>query len=450
MGLQPDVGAASGAAGGGGGGGGGGPTRPHSSRDRRHFVQIEALTGLPHADVAQDILCRLAADCEPLMNAHAGWRGVPSLFEIYPADGRGPRGAPLPKDLDSIRGSLGGYTRPGIEICVVLRDETRPDTFLVYAQVLDVMLHELAHQSYGNHGPGFGALWTKLQQEYMHFRTQRMLGSALAWGASPRAESFSIEGSSYGVGINTSGAFRVNTQTKKERYTGALYLAPTMSAAATRKAHFSVVAALDEGQRLGQFGAGGGGFVLGTGERVGGPPGAAPGSRKRKPTKKKLREIMAAAAETRTRPAPPLVAAPRETILSRLVKKHAEAGASSSSASAPAKPASSPKIAADDIIELFSSQEDAEVLKEASLAQSIVDLSESPASPVSGGEAKRQRAAAEDSRPESLLDDPREDEDQASSVDAEAAPIELESQDWGGGLGCGCDEADDVIIELLE
>ncbi len=446
MGLQRDLGAsgAGGGASGGGGGGdhgdrGGGPARPHSSRDRRHFLQIEALTGLPHADVAQDILCRLAADCEPLMNAHSGWRGVPSLFEIYPADGRGPRGAPLPKDLDSIRGSLGGYTRPGIEICVVLRDETRPDTFLVYAQVLDVMLHELAHQSYGNHGPGFGALWTKLQQEYMHFRAQRMLGSASAWGASPRAESFSIEGSSYGVGINTSGAFRVNTQTKKERYSGALYLAPTMSAAATRKAHFSVVADLDEGQRLGQFGAGGGGYVLGTGERVGGPPaagGAAPGPRKRKPTKKKLREIMATAAETRTRTVQPLVAKPRETVLSRLVKHASDTGASSSSASAQAKPVVTSKIAADDVIELFSSQEDSDLPKEASLAHSLVDLSESPASPASGGEAKRQRTAAEE-------DDPRED-------DEDAAPIEVESQDWGGGLGCDCDEADDVIIELLE
>jgi hypothetical protein len=118
------------------------------------------------------------------------------------------------------------------------------------------------------------------------------------------------------------------------------------------------------------------------------------------------------------------------------VKHASETGASSSSASAQAKPVVTSKIAADDVIELFSSQEDSDLPKEASLAHSLVDLSESPASPASGGEAKRQRTAAEE-------DDPRED-------DEDAAPIEVESQDWGGGLGCDCDEADDVIIELLE
>jgi hypothetical protein len=88
-------------------------------------VQVEALPALPHAAVAHSILCRLAADAEPLLNAHPKWRPIPSLFEIDPARGVGPRGRPLPPSLDRVRGSLGGYTLPGVEICVVLRDETR-------------------------------------------------------------------------------------------------------------------------------------------------------------------------------------------------------------------------------------------------------------------------------------------------------------------------------------
>ena len=128
------------------------------------FGTIEALRALPHADIALDILRKLAADVEPLLAAHK-WRPIPSLFEIYPVGNLGPRGAALPKSLERVRDRLGGYTHPGVEICLVLRDEHRADTFIVYAQLVDTFLHELAHQSYGNHGPGFAKLWTTLRRE---------------------------------------------------------------------------------------------------------------------------------------------------------------------------------------------------------------------------------------------------------------------------------------------
>jgi hypothetical protein len=269
-----------------------------------HFLEIASLPGLPHADLAHDILCRLAADVEPLMLLHK-WRSIPSLLEIYPPSGKGPRGAALPPSLDKVRGSLGGYTNPGVEICIVMRDESRVGTFLVYAQLLDVMLHELAHQSYHNHGPGFARLWTTLQQEFLQNKARRMLGRATAWGGSPRAETWSLDDVSYAVGIATSGAVRINSQTSdKERITGALYLAPSMSAKQSAKVHFGVLAAHSDGNTL--------------------VPAAEPGKRKRKPAKKQLRELMARAVEARLR-----ASAPRDvsSLYSRIAPAASRAGA---------------------------------------------------------------------------------------------------------------------------
>ena len=262
------------------------------------FTTIIALAALPHRDVAEDILRRLAADVEPLINTHTGWRPIPQLFEIYPSANLGPRGAPLPPSLERIRGRLGGYTHPGKEICMVLRDESRADTFIVYAQLLDTFLHELAHQSYGNHGPGFSKLWTTLQQEYLLHKSRGLLGAPTSRGAGARAAAWGIDSVSYGVGIPTSGAFRVNTQTGGERYSGAFHLAPGMGGKAATKAHFGALSALSAGFKLEDGGGGGGsgsgsgsgggggaaafygsGRVLGSGARVAGsalpPPGAA-------------------------------------------------------------------------------------------------------------------------------------------------------------------------------
>lgn len=194
--------------------------RMAQGRASSFFSAIIALDALPHPSIALDILKKLAADVEPILNTHTGWRPVPALFEIYPARNLGPLGAPLPPSMERIRGRLGGYTHPGKEICLVLRDEEAAGTFIVYAQLLDTFLHELAHQSYGNHGPGFAKLWTTLQQEYMLFRKNGMLGKPSSRGASPRVAEWGLESVSYGVGVKTSAAFRVNTQTGKERYSG--------------------------------------------------------------------------------------------------------------------------------------------------------------------------------------------------------------------------------------
>ena len=66
------------------------------SRASTFFTFIQALPSLPHADVAADILKKLAADVEGILNTHHTWRAVPSLFEIYPPANLGPLGAPLP------------------------------------------------------------------------------------------------------------------------------------------------------------------------------------------------------------------------------------------------------------------------------------------------------------------------------------------------------------------
>ena len=264
------------------------------------FTTIAALNapGLPHPDVANDILRRLAADVEPILNTHKGWRPVPALFEIYPQRNLGPLGAPLPPSMERVRGRLGGYTHPGREICLVLRDEDSPATFMVYAQLLDTFLHELSHQSYGNHGPGFSKLWTTLQQEYLLYKTRGLLGKPCSRGASARVAEWGLDSVSYGVGVRTSGAFRVNMQTGKARFSGALDLAPSMDKKKETKTHFAAMEAIGGGQRLG--GA------------------AAPGARR--PTKKALAKLVAAAA------------------LSRV------AAASAAAAAAAAAPPSSPEI----------------------------------------------------------------------------------------------------------
>ena len=94
---------------------------------------------------------------------------------------------------------------------------------------------------------------------------------------------------------------------------GSLHLAPSMSAMQTRKAHFGALKSIDAGHALGGEGGGagggaGGGYTLGSGQRVSGTGGAgavsiAPGGaavkRKRRPTKAKLRVMMAEAALAR-------------------------------------------------------------------------------------------------------------------------------------------------------
>jgi len=122
---------------------------------------------------------------------------------------------------------------------------------------------------------------------------------------------------SYGVGIPTSGAFRINNQTSTERVSGALHLAPTLDSKRERKIHFSALEGMlgpgkstNDGEST--FAPGSRGYVLGS--SIFAPKAAdegGKGAKKRRVTKKQRREILAQAAESRVSKAAQVGAAGR-------------------------------------------------------------------------------------------------------------------------------------------
>ncbi|KXX74344.1 DNA-dependent metalloprotease WSS1 [Madurella mycetomatis] len=117
----------------------------------RFDVPIRAFThmrGLPWQEEALSKLKLLGALVTPIMRAR-GWK-VGELAELY---------------QDDEPNLLGLNCERGVWIKVRLRTAGKPDDFLHFGEVLDTMLHELAHCAYMDHSDKFQALWDQLRDE---------------------------------------------------------------------------------------------------------------------------------------------------------------------------------------------------------------------------------------------------------------------------------------------
>ncbi|TVY44583.1 DNA-dependent metalloprotease [Lachnellula occidentalis] len=99
-------------------------------------------------DEALQKLKKIASLVKPIIRAR-NWR-VGVLAEFYPDD----------KNL------LGINQNRGQKICLRLRYPGDKDQFIPHEQVVDTMLHELAHNEIGPHNAAFHALWDQLRKEF--------------------------------------------------------------------------------------------------------------------------------------------------------------------------------------------------------------------------------------------------------------------------------------------
>ena len=120
-----------------------------ASRELEPLVNnFEHLSDKRRASEALEKLKKIASLVKPLMRQR-NWR-VGTLAEFYPQE----------------RNLLGLNINQGQKICLRLRypgDETQ---FMPIENVVDTMLHELAHNVHGPHDQHFHALWDKLRDEH--------------------------------------------------------------------------------------------------------------------------------------------------------------------------------------------------------------------------------------------------------------------------------------------
>lgn len=110
--------------------------------------RFQHLSAKARAGEALQMLKKIASMVKPIMRLR-NWR-VGVLTEFYPSE----------------TGLLGLNVNRGQEICLRLRypgDETQ---FLPLENIVDTMLHELAHIVHGPHDQAFNALWDKLRDEH--------------------------------------------------------------------------------------------------------------------------------------------------------------------------------------------------------------------------------------------------------------------------------------------
>ncbi|KAI1445917.1 WLM-domain-containing protein [Annulohypoxylon stygium] len=106
------------------------------------------LATFPREKEALHILKKVASLVKPMMRAR-GWR-VGQLTEFYPEQ----------------HNLLGLNVGRGNKICLRLRYPTDRNRFVPIEQVVDTMLHELAHNVHGPHDEKFHALWNQLRDEH--------------------------------------------------------------------------------------------------------------------------------------------------------------------------------------------------------------------------------------------------------------------------------------------
>lgn len=109
---------------------------------------FEHLSEKRRAAEALEKLKKIASLVKPLMRQR-NWR-VGTLAEFYPAE----------------HNLLGLNINQGQKICLRLRYPGDDTQFLPIENVVDTMLHELAHNVHGPHDQHFHALWDKLRDEH--------------------------------------------------------------------------------------------------------------------------------------------------------------------------------------------------------------------------------------------------------------------------------------------
>ncbi|KAI0106003.1 WLM-domain-containing protein [Daldinia grandis] len=106
------------------------------------------LINFPRENDGLRTLRKVASLVKPLMRARKWYVG--QLTEFYPNE----------------HNLLGLNVDGGRRICLRLRYAHDRNQFLPIAEVVDTMLHELAHNDHGPHNAQFHALWNKLRDEY--------------------------------------------------------------------------------------------------------------------------------------------------------------------------------------------------------------------------------------------------------------------------------------------
>ncbi|OTA94147.1 hypothetical protein M434DRAFT_395053 [Hypoxylon sp. CO27-5] len=106
------------------------------------------LANFPREKDALHILKKVASLVKPIMRAR-GWK-VGQLTEFYPEQ----------------HNLLGLNVGHGQKICLRLRYPSDRNQFVPIEQVIDTMLHELAHNVHGPHDDKFHALWNQLRDEH--------------------------------------------------------------------------------------------------------------------------------------------------------------------------------------------------------------------------------------------------------------------------------------------
>ncbi|KAI1655310.1 WLM-domain-containing protein [Daldinia decipiens] len=106
------------------------------------------LANFPREKDALHTLKKVASLVKPLMRAR-GWK-IGQLIEFYPEE----------------HNLLGLNVDSGRRICLRLRYANDRNQFLPIEQVVDTMLHELAHNAHGPHNARFHALWNQLRDEH--------------------------------------------------------------------------------------------------------------------------------------------------------------------------------------------------------------------------------------------------------------------------------------------
>ncbi|KAL3425344.1 zinc metallopeptidase [Phlyctema vagabunda] len=112
------------------------------------ILQYSHLKGYPRENEALHTLKKIASLVKPIMRAR-NWK-VGTLAEFWP-------------DQQNL---LGINQNRGQKICLRLRYPTDKNQFLPLEQVVDTMLHELAHNVFGPHDAKFHALWDQQRKEY--------------------------------------------------------------------------------------------------------------------------------------------------------------------------------------------------------------------------------------------------------------------------------------------
>ncbi|KAK8122179.1 hypothetical protein PG984_010849 [Apiospora sp. TS-2023a] len=112
------------------------------------ILSFSHLAKLPRANDALQSLKKIASLVKPIMR-NRRWK-VKTLAEFYPNQ----------------QNLLGLNEGRGYKICLRLRYPGDQNQFLPFEQVLDTMLHELAHNVHGPHDGKFHALWDQLRDEH--------------------------------------------------------------------------------------------------------------------------------------------------------------------------------------------------------------------------------------------------------------------------------------------